>query len=220
MRSQRWHVQPEWVQALAERKIITIVACFLLDGYLLFCSRFLRVAQTCGRPRGLAHCCSPWTAPADLSETNRRLSQYPAPAKKTAVTCRINRGLWSGRGPAALKGPAACGDRGCGPGKYDDLFTLGLNAFDLFRTNRMCQSRMAEQRCRRKGTGQPDIQRWLLIQRRVDTGWSAELRSGRGCCRTKQGWTLKHAESWAMLEFSSFREPIMEFDIGRGQFCC
>lgn len=33
------------------------------------------------------------TAPADLTETNRRLSQYPAPAKKTPVTCSINRGL-------------------------------------------------------------------------------------------------------------------------------
>lgn len=111
------------------------------------------------------------TAPADLSETNRRLSQYPAPAKKTPVTCSINRGLWSGRGPAVSKGPAACGDRGCGPGKYDELFTLGWNAFDLFRTNRMRQSRTAGQPCRRKRTGQPDIQTWLLIQRRADTRW-------------------------------------------------
>lgn len=183
---------------------------------------FLRhVAVPVGRPtavcpgqsrRGL-------TAPADLTETNRRLSQYPAPAKKTPVTCSINRGLWSGRGPAVSKGPAACGDRGCGPGKYDELFTLGWNAFDLFRTNRMRQSRTAGQRRRRKGTGEPDIQRWLLIQRRADMRWIADLSSGQCCCRTTEVWTLKNAaESRAILEFPW--EAKMEFDIGRVQTCC
>lgn len=58
-----WYTQrvSEWVQASAEMKIIILIACFLLDSYLLFCSRFLRVSQACGGPCGPAHHCSPWT---------------------------------------------------------------------------------------------------------------------------------------------------------------
>lgn len=43
------------------RHSILLAASFLLDGYLLFCSRFLRVPQACGGPCGSAHRCSPWT---------------------------------------------------------------------------------------------------------------------------------------------------------------
>lgn len=79
-----------------KRTLARVIFTFLK---VIFWKRTFFMSSVPVAPCGRAHCCSPWAASAETAQiTSRRLSQYPAPAKKTSVTCDLNNSLWSVRG--------------------------------------------------------------------------------------------------------------------------
>lgn len=135
--------------------------------------------MACGGPRGPAHRCWPRTE-SEGPDSSGRSERNKQKIVTISSSCQENTSdVQHKQGPLIRQRPRpcrrarqACGDRGAAGQGNMMSYLRWDETHSIFSELTGCVSHERQgQRCRRKSTEQPDIQRWLLIQSRAATCW-------------------------------------------------